>query len=108
MFCLFDSMSINEVKQEILVFPPVISVIKTAGSGGARKPPSVSKLVFVNKMPFTDGYFEKEIFRTRNGESGNGNGERGTENGERVQTMKHLLPVTVSTRKGLQFCSRFC
>lgn len=57
MICLFASMSINEVKQEILVFPPVISVIKTAGSGGARKRPSVSKLVFVNKMPFTDGYF---------------------------------------------------
>ena len=57
MFCLFYSMSINEVKQEILVFPPVISVMKTAGSGGARKRPSVSKLVFVIKMPFTDGYF---------------------------------------------------
>ena len=56
MICLFASMSINEVKQEILVFPPVISVIKTAGSGGARKRPSVSKLVFVIKMPFTDGY----------------------------------------------------
>lgn len=56
MFFLFYSLSINEVKQEILVFPPVISVIKTAGSGGARKRPSVSKLVFVNKMPFLKGY----------------------------------------------------
>ena len=54
MLCLFYIlMSINEVKQEILVFPPVISV-KQPAQGCTETSKGIKICFCFYKMPFTD------------------------------------------------------